>query len=410
MSQAAGPGAQPPGPSPQGPRHPVQPAIPTAMAQPTSGGGAMIAAWVIAIVLALLLGLILLGGFALVVLEGRLNPTLWLVYAGIAAISLVVIMGVIALADRWDPQPLPLLMIAVLWGAAVAASIAWIANSVMLELLYAVTGDEATALFTTGTFVAPVVEETAKGLGLVLLLLLARRVFNGPLDGLVYGALIGGGFAFVENIGYYLDVPEAGGTITDSVVVVVVRGVIGIFGHAIYTSLTGVIMGWVIRRWGLWPGVLSFLVATWPGIALHACWNGGTTILQNGLGLPGLVVMLILEFVFSGLWLALIGFLVMDESRLTRRRLGDYARMGWLTEGEADMLGTWRGRREGRRWARSIGAAPAMRRFIRDAAHLASTRQQILTDGPRPRALADERRLLAQMQGSRQALLAAAGR
>lgn len=370
----------------------------------------MIAAWVIAIVLALLLGLILLGGFALVVLEGRLNPTLWLVYAGIAAISLVVIMGVIALADRWDPQPLPLLMIAVLWGAAVAASIAWIANSVMLELLYAVTGDEATALFTTGTFVAPVVEETAKGLGLVLLLLLARRVFNGPLDGLVYGALIGGGFAFVENIGYYLDVPEAGGTITDSVVVVVVRGVIGIFGHAIYTSLTGVIMGWVIRRWGLWPGVLSFLVATWPGIALHACWNGGTTILQNGLGLPGLVVMLILEFVFSGLWLALIGFLVMDESRLTRRRLGDYARMGWLTEGEADMLGTWRGRREGRRWARSIGAAPAMRRFIRDAAHLASTRQQILTDGPRPRALADERRLLAQMQGSRQALLAAAGR
>ena len=50
---------------------------------------------------------------------------------------------------------------------------------------------------------APIVEEVAKGLGLLLIFVTARRAFDGPVDGVVYGALIGAGFAFTENIQYF---------------------------------------------------------------------------------------------------------------------------------------------------------------------------------------------------------------
>ena len=50
---------------------------------------------------------------------------------------------------------------------------------------------------------APIVEEVGKGLGLLLLFVTARRAFDGPVDGVVYGALIGAGFALTENIQYF---------------------------------------------------------------------------------------------------------------------------------------------------------------------------------------------------------------
>lgn len=363
-------------------------------------------AWILAGVLGLLLLLILTGSFLLVVLGGQINPAYSLVYGFIAFLSLLVIIGVIVLADRWDPQPLPLLLIAVFWGAAIATSISIVLNTLIGELVYAFTGSEEGADFISATFGAPLVEETSKGLGLVVLVLLARRAFNGPLDGLVYGALIGGGFAFVENILYYMRVPEAGGSFTDSIPMIVIRGIIGIFGHSIYCSLTGIIMGLVLRKWGTIPGILSFFIATWPGMFLHACWNGGVTLVPAALGGIGLLLMLALEFVMSGLWLGLIGILVWDESRLTRVRLGDYANQGWLTHAEVDMLATWKGRREGRRWARSMQSAPLMKRFIRESAHLASNRQRLLADGASPKAVAEERRLLDRLTTNRRELFA----
>src|SRR5699024_11787194 len=74
------------------------------------------------------------------------------------------------------------------------------------------TGAWKTALYMVGidgvpsiigaVFQAPVVEESTKTVLLVIIVLAARRYFEGPLDGLVYGALIGAGFAFTENILY----------------------------------------------------------------------------------------------------------------------------------------------------------------------------------------------------------------
>jgi hypothetical protein len=302
------------------------------------------------------------------------------------------------------------MVIAVLWGGAIAVGIAYVLNTLFSILVYVASGDGQLADLLGAVISAPFVEESAKGLGLVLLFLLGRRYFNGPLDGLLYGALIGGGFAFTENILYYGNGWESGGA-ASVILMVIIRGIVNIFGHAIYTSLTGVIMGLVARKWGTLPGALVFLVATWPGMFLHATWNGSSFILSIlGMGpLGSLVLMCAGEILLSLLWFGLIAFLIHDESRLTRVRLGDYANLGWLTHEEVTMLATWKGRRQGRAWAKSIHAAPTMKRFIRESSDLASVRQRLLADGANPKAVQNERELLNRLTANRSELMARAG-
>ena len=72
------------------------------------------------------------------------------------------------------------------------------------------------------------------------------------------------------------------------------------------------------------------------------------------------------------------------------------------------MLATWKGRREGKRWASQIGARPVMKRFIRESADLASIRQRLLADGANPRVVEIERNLLGRLTANRRELLSSA--
>ena len=47
---------------------------------------------------------------------------------------------------------------------------------------------------------APLVEETIKAFALLLLVLFYWKEFDTPLDGFIYGAMIGLGFAWAENV------------------------------------------------------------------------------------------------------------------------------------------------------------------------------------------------------------------
>ena len=70
-------------------------------------------------------------------------------------------------------------------------------NAALKEML----GPEA-ALMIGAPIAAPLVEETTKGLGLLLLFWLVRSEFDNVRDGLVYGALIGAGFNWFESALY----------------------------------------------------------------------------------------------------------------------------------------------------------------------------------------------------------------
>jgi hypothetical protein len=248
---------------------------------------------------------------------------------------------------------------------------------------------------------APIVEEFAKGLGVYLIFLTARRAFDGPVDGVVYGALVGAGFAFTENIQYFA-ISFIEGGVGDVSATFFVRGILSPFAHVMFTSVTGFALGLAARRGANAGRALGpWLAGMLGAIALHALWNGSAVfgdffVLYLTLQVP----------LFVGFILGIIA-LRREEARVTRSRLGDYAAAGWFTAQEVDMLATGSGRRAALAWARGLGGdrTRLMRGFIADSTALAAARQRAIS-GRDAHAREDEHALLARTTAARAAMFA----
>ena len=81
------------------------------------------------------------------------------------------------------------------WGAFVATARPWCSRS-------SASSSSRRPGRSSGAVVAPVTEEAAKGLFILLLLWFRRNELDGILDGIVYAGMVGIGFAFTENILY----------------------------------------------------------------------------------------------------------------------------------------------------------------------------------------------------------------
>ncbi|PRB19110.1 PrsW family intramembrane metalloprotease [Microbacterium sp. MYb62] len=338
-------------------------------------------------------------GFLLLALIGyfgwALGVTASVVGLVLALIPLTIVFLGVRMIDRWEPEPKRLVIFAIAWGAVAAVGLALLVD-VGLKILIGPTTDAFSAVVQ-----APIVEEFWKGLGVFLIFLLARRAFDGPVDGVVYGALVGAGFAFTENIQYFaLSLIEGGGeqlTVTFGV-----RAILSPFAHAMFTAVTGFAIGLVARRHGsarsaLGAGLLGFVGA----VLLHALWNGSATFAD----FFGLYFTLQVPL-FIGFILGIIA-LRREEARLTRARLEEYAAAGWFTPEEVTMLATPAGRKVGLAWAARLRGdrRPLMRAFIKDATELAAVRQRAIT-GRDSLAVDDERALLIRTRATRAALLA----
>ena len=133
-------------------------------------------------------------------------------------------------------------------------------------------GDSAVD-FVTSVLTGPVVEETGKGLGVLALILAARKVLERPAQGGVLGALVGIGFAWGEDVGYYVSALEDGMSgLWESFLV---RAILGAYAHAIFTGVFGYALAWAVLRANsamraVLVGALGFVGA----LALHAQANG----------------------------------------------------------------------------------------------------------------------------------------
>ena len=94
------------------------------------------------------------------------------------------------------------------------------------------------------------------------------------------------------------------------------------------------------------------------------------------------------------------------EAKMTQTHLAEYAAAGWLNNDEVTTLGTPAGRRQARTWARQHGLGKIMNEYIKDATHLAFTRNRIVTGRDRIGSQKDEQVLLYQVSESRRALAA----
>ncbi|GAB3407850.1 hypothetical protein GCM10027515_24330 [Schumannella luteola] len=332
--------------------------------------------------------------------------------AVLALIPLTVVLLAIRWVDRWEPEPLGIKIFAFLWGAGVAVVTALVVGVGVDVALY-ISGSNpgsGDAQFLGAVVQAPIVEEGAKGLGILLIFLIGRKYFDGPVDGIVYGATIAAGFAFTENILYFGQQMLSSGLFSGEVVTIFfLRGVLAPFAHVMFTSMTGLALGLAASRFKHWaPSVGFYFVGLLGAMLLHGIWNAAASLVPGGI--PGyLLYYCVVEVpLFIGL-LVIVFWLRRRESRQTLARLAEYAAAGWINRDEVVALGSPAGRRQARAWAASRGQKALMGRYIRDATMLAAARQRVIRDTGRAEAQSDELVLLGKVTASRRALLGVGG-
>lgn len=309
----------------------------------------------------------------------------------LALVPLAIVLLGVRLLDRWEPEPKRVLLVALVWGAGVAVLSALIINSSIQQWVLARLQDPNHTMVITAVLVAPVVEESVKGLGVVLLYLFRRRRIDGPVDGVVYAATVGAGFAFTENVLYFSQYADGVGQIF------LMRGIFSPFAHALFTSCVGIAIGLAARS-----RHNGMLAATLPAgllgaMVLHGLWNGSAMI-----GDHFVLAYLAIHVPLFACMVLLLVWLRRQEATVIRERLTEYSHAGWFAPHEVTMLASLRLRSQAKAWASGFGegAKSAMVDFQFAATRLALQRQRVLRHR-RPDAPA-ESALLQQIQGQRE--------
>ncbi len=180
--------------------------------------------------------------------------------------------------DRHEKEPLSLAAAAFLWGAIPAILVSIIAEFV-LDVPLVTLGESLAYDMISGGLIAPVVEETVKAIALLGIFLFWRHEFDNVLDGIIYGALVGFGFAMIEDLFYAIASLSKGGW-GDWSVAVFMRTVLFGLNHSFFTALTGIGLGYARlarERWKRWSAPLLGLGAA---ITFHAIHNLGASLTE----------------------------------------------------------------------------------------------------------------------------------
>ncbi|MDA2804907.1 PrsW family intramembrane metalloprotease [Nocardiopsis suaedae] len=345
-----------------------------------------------------MLGYLLLAGLAGGGVAGVAGFLIALVAAVIPVAFLV---PLILMLDRLEPEPRSMMLFAFVWGAGVAVGASFILNTAGMEM-WAVPlfGADMGEIITT-TAVAPIVEESAKGLVLLVLLWRRRYEIDSFTDGVTYAAMVATGFAFTENVLYFLTSYFEQGFF-GLAFTFVLRGLIGPFGHPLYTAMIGIGVAYAAMHRG--AGRFFAPVAGWVGaVLLHALWNGSTVFGWAVVGAAYGILFFVL--------VAIIAIAVQDR----RRQVGaisyylpQYVPTGLVTPADIRMLSTIKGRRAARGWAqRNAGGRGkvAMKDYQLAATELALLHQRLDRGVARPEWEQRRDGFLALMHVAREAFL-----
>jgi protease PrsW len=193
---------------------------------------------------------------------------------------------VVRFFDLYEREPISILALLFLWGAIGAAILATIGNTAIADQL----PRDVEVVFGPAIS-APLVEELAKGLALLIAFAASRWAhrrfglfeFDGVTDGIVYGAAVGIGFAFTEDLYYFFREARASGVGEALEVFVDRRDFLGpaMLRHAIWTATFGAGLGAATRARS-WSGRIGWpLLGLVAAMLMHAVNNGLQSILLS---------------------------------------------------------------------------------------------------------------------------------
>ncbi len=171
--------------------------------------------------------------------------------------------------DRFKQGPWFLRLAAFLWGAIIAIPPTQLVEQYVDSLRFFILGSDhsniAHPIFTSLN--AGITEETAKGLGLLLLFIVFRSKFHTVTSGIVYGALIGAGFAMVENFSYFLSYPKS------LLFLFIGRVVLGWLNHSTFTVCFGAALGYIKHTRVRWQRLIVPLSGYLTAVGLHSAFD-----------------------------------------------------------------------------------------------------------------------------------------
>ena len=359
--------------------------------------------------------LVAIGLVVLVVVAAVPDRVGLLLSVAAASIPALIYATIVLRLDRYEVEPLRTLLACFAWGAVGAVLFSLAAGLLFQFAVEEALGAQA-AQAASVVIGAPLVEESFKGLAVLAVLIFARDEIDSTLDGLVYGALVGVGFAMTENILYFGQGYLEGG-LREFGTLVLARVVLGGFGHPAYTAITGAAIGWSRERYGRGIARVVVPILGWAlAVALHIAWNGGlvltTVLIGEDAGLLELVaVQTAIVIVPAVLVLYVVARLsARHELQILREELHAEVGRGTITQDEYAAIVDGEERRRALASAQARGGRALRRRqqaFFSTAADLAlrnhhrhqgepsSPRQAARDDSDRERLLALRRDLAA---------------
>lgn len=272
--------------------------------------------------------------------------------------------------DRWEPEPPRLLVFAFLWGASVAIVVSLVLGLMFDAVVNPGGQDVSVASVVLG---APLIEEAAKGLFLVLMMSGARRhEMNSLTDCLVYAGLVGVGFAWLEDILYI----AGGESLGESLLTAAMRLIMAPFAHSLFTTVFAIGVWWALHKRDAASRIGCLLLGYAGAVLLHAMWNGSS--LAGPAVYFGLYVCWMMPVFALGITFAVRSR--RREQQVVAAKLPGMVAAGVVTPVEAQWLGSLATRGRALADARRMGgpdAQKAAKEFARRVVELAFVRDRI---------------------------------
>jgi protease PrsW len=289
----------------------------------------------------------------------------------LSSVAMTIVVLAYLWLDRWEPEPPRLLVLAFLWGASVAVIISTI---LQLSIEAAINpGQTDTVSPWSVVLGAPLTEEAAKGLFLLLMMTGWRRnELNSLTDCLVYAGLVGAGFAWLEDILYI----GGGASVSESLATAALRLIMAPFAHSLFTSMTGIGVYFALKQRNALAKALCILLGYVGAVIMHGLWNGSSLVSAEAY---------FLTYLF---WMVPIFVMVIvlgvssrrREQRVVAEKLPGMVAAGLVAPNEATWLGSLRSRKSAIGAAKQVGgksAAKSVKNFAAQVVELAFVRDRI---------------------------------
>ncbi len=237
--------------------------------------------------------------------------------------------GMIYWLDRYEKEPKKLIYGAFLWGAIIAAGGAFVLNTEIGVGIYAVTGSQTLAEISTGSIVAPIIEESLKALAVVLVFLFFFNEFDSILDGIVYAGVTALGFAATENVYYLYTYGFLADGYSGLFSMIFVRVILVGWQHPFYSAFFGIGLAAARLEKNIPLRAVYVALGLMTAMFTHAVHNTIPEVLPSA---AGLIIGTVLDWSGWLLMLVFIVYMISREKRILQSQLAAEVEAGVMNQ------------------------------------------------------------------------------